>query len=42
MRLLLSTIAKGRIISIDISQAMEIDGVIAVLTTRQPARHGRQ
>ena len=33
-----STIAKGRIISIDISQAMEIDGVIAVLThTNRPA-----
>ena len=33
-----SKIAKGRIISIDISQAMDVDGVIAVLThTNRPA-----
>ncbi len=36
-----STITKGRILRIDTSEALRVDGVIDVLTHEQPAAHGR-
>ena len=37
-----STIAKGRIARIDASEALPVEGVIDVLTHREPAAHGKR